>query len=161
MKKADEITIRRANVNDIEAIAELETACFSAPWPLEVIYEDLAIHKNLYYLVIKDDMAVGYAGMWMILDEAHINNVCIHPDYQGKGYGNRLVDFVIHEAYSQGADSLTLEVRAGNIRAQKLYARFGFIVEGIRKKYYEDNGEDALIIWKQGLSMELKKTNKN
>ena len=106
-------------------------------------------------------MAVGYAGMWMILDEADINNVCIHPDYQGKGYGNRLVDFVIHEAYSLGADSLTLEVRAGNIRAQKLYARFGFIVEGIRKKYYEDNGEDALIMWKQGLSMELKKTNKN
>lgn len=161
MNNTDDISIRPANVNDIEAIAELEIACFSSPWPLEVIYEDLAIHKNLYFLVVKDELPVGYAGMWMILDEAHINNVCIHPDYQGRGYGNVLVDFVIHEAYRQGADSITLEVRASNSRAKQLYSKFGFEVEGVRKRYYSDNGEDALIMWKQGLAIELKKAEKS
>ena len=92
--------------------------------------------------------------MWLILDEAHINNICVHPSYRCRGYGKMLVHRLIRAAYKYGGDSITLEVRKSNLTALTLYNSLGFEEEGVRKGYYQDTGEDAIIMWKQGLQME-------
>jgi ribosomal-protein-alanine N-acetyltransferase len=92
---------------------------------------------------------IGYGGMWLILDEAHITNVAVRVSSRGNGVGEKLVHFLIDEASKSGARSMTLEVREGNIAARSLYEKMGFFVEGIRPKYYQDNKEDALIMWKR------------
>lgn len=152
-----EVVIKRADADNIEAIYELEKACFADPWPLQVLYEDICINHHLYYVILEDDVVVGYGGMRMILDEAHINNICVHPGRQGRGYGRKLMERLIRAAYKHGADSITLEVRASNEVALALYHSLGFEREGIRRRYYQNNGEDAIILWKQGLRLEMER----
>lgn len=102
------------------------------------------------YLVIKqEDKVIGYGGMWIILDEGHITNIAIHPDFRGIGAGNLILTALIDLCKAEGITALTLEVRASNTIAQNLYYKFGFELEGIRKGYYADNHEDALILWKR------------
>lgn len=142
-------------MGDFADICKLEQECFATPWPVEVLYEDLCANKNRYFLLKDGEEAVGYAGIWMILDEAHINKICVCPKHRGKGYGRRLMEGVTEAVWRLGADSLTLEVRRSNSAAISMYVAFGFEVEGIRKNYYEDTGEDALIMWKKGIRMEM------
>ena len=149
------IEIHRADASHIADIYKLEQACFSQPWPLEILYEDICVNNNPYYVLSVNGEVVGYAGMWLILDEAHINNICVQPEHRLRGYGKLLLDKLIWSAYKNGADSITLEVRASNEAAINLYKKFGFEIEGLRKRYYEDTGEDAFIMWKQGISQEM------
>lgn len=149
------VEIHRADETCISEIFELERLCFASPWPPEVLYEDICISKHHYFVIKENDKIVGYAGMWLILDEAHINNICVHPDYRCRGYGKMLVHHLIKEAYRNDADSITLEVRISNDTAISLYKSYGFEIEGIRKGYYQDNHEDAIIMWKQGIRKEL------
>jgi len=90
---------------------------------------------------------VGYAGLWIVLDEAHITNVAVHPDYRGAGYGRALMVELISRAAMLGAFKLSLEVRVSNGVARDLYKSLGFVDKGFRRKYYSDNGEDAIIMW--------------
>jgi len=149
--------IRRAGEADVSAIAMLEQCCFHTPWPIEFIYEDVVISKNFYLVMESGEEPIGYAGMWIILDEAHLNNICIHPDHRGGGKGKALLRALMEAAAEQGADSMTLEVRVGNSVAIELYKVMGFQIEGVRKKYYQDNGEDAYIMWNKSLSASLEK----
>lgn len=153
----DGAVISRAGAADIADIYALEVSCFSSPWPLEVLYEDICVNHNIYFVVRKEDKAIAYAGMCLILDEAHINNVCVLEEYRRAGYGKELLKCLSDNALRSGADSMTLEVRASNKAAIKLYEGFGFKIEGCRRKYYVDNGEDAYIMWKQGLKIETAK----
>jgi len=153
----ENVEIIRADVTYISEIYKLEQECFHLPWPLEVLYEDICINHNIYYVIKVNDKVVGYAGMWMILDEAHINNICISREHRCKGYGHKLLAHMIEVAFKLGADSMTLEVRASNFQAINLYKDFDFEIEGVRKGYYTDNGEDAFIMWKQGLRREMLK----
>jgi ribosomal-protein-alanine N-acetyltransferase len=89
----------------------------------------------------------GYCGFWLILDEAHITNIAVHPEFRGKGYGKRLLQYVMERARRLGALKMTLEVRVSNHVAQSLYEKMGFVRSGVRKGYYTDNKEDALIMW--------------
>jgi ribosomal-protein-alanine N-acetyltransferase len=91
---------------------------------------------------------IGYAGLWLILDEAHVTSVAVHPDYRGRRLGELLFNVLIQEAVYLGADRMTLEVRVSNHAARQLYKRLGFVSAGIRKGYYNDNQEDAIIMWK-------------
>lgn len=143
--------IRKAEEKDVPSIAMLEQRCFHTPWPEEFIYEDLVVSKNHYLILEQDGRPAGYAGMWIILDEAHLNNICIHPDYQGGGKGNLLLRALIQDAIRMGAGSMTLEVRVSNAPAIALYQKNGFQSAGIRRKYYQDNGEDAMIMWNTDL----------
>ncbi|MFP3471371.1 ribosomal protein S18-alanine N-acetyltransferase, partial [Micrococcus sp. SIMBA_144] len=88
----------------------------------------------------------GYCGVWVIIDEAHITNIALHPEYRGLKLGEALLNKAIHFAKSRGALKITLEVRVSNIVAQNLYRKFGFEEGGIRKNYYTDNQEDALVM---------------
>jgi [ribosomal protein S18]-alanine N-acetyltransferase len=90
---------------------------------------------------------IGFAGMWILLDEAHVTTIGVAPDYRGRGLGEMLLLELIEEAMRRGAEWVTLEVRVSNDSAQALYAKYGFTRQGVRRRYYSDNGEDAYIMW--------------
>jgi ribosomal-protein-alanine N-acetyltransferase len=145
------IKIRRAERNDLEQIHTLENSCFEIPWSYEMLYEDICVNKGtVYYVVEEEGFVVGYGGMWIILDEAHITNVCIAPDKRRHGYAMLLMKKLCDKAQSLGADSMTLEVRVSNHDALHLYKKCGFTIHGLRKRYYSNNNEDAYIMWREG-----------
>ncbi len=98
----------------------------------------------------RENLAVcGYIGMWLIVDEGHITNLAVHPAYRRRGIGRLLLKSLIQAGKRYGLRRLTLEVRRSNLAAQKLYMEFGFTTVGVRSRYYLDNHEDALIMWKE------------
>ena len=97
---------------------------------------------------------VGYAGIWVMTDEAHITTIASHPDVRGQGVGEFLLVALVHRAIGVGARWMTLEVRASNAVAQNLYRKYTFKEMGVRRRYYSDNGEDALVMWTDALDSE-------
>ncbi len=146
----DTLKIRRMHRKDIGAVIGIEEKCFPIPWTRGAFEQELEGNKLALYLVaVVRGQVVGYGGMWLIIDEAHITNIAIEPEFQGKGVGTKLTGALIHEACLKNIKGITLEVRQSNIIAQNLYKKMGFIPSGIRPEYYGDNGEDALIMWKE------------
>lgn len=146
----DESTIifRFMREEDINQVLEIEHASFTTPWSREAFYNEIFINKFATYIVIEiDKRVIGYCGVWIVVDEAHVTNVAILPEYRGRKLGEALMGKLIEVAIGKGAKSMTLEVRVTNNVAQSLYRKFGFKNGGIRKKYYSDNQEDALIMW--------------
>jgi ribosomal-protein-alanine N-acetyltransferase len=145
------LKIRKAQCQDLEQIHALENLCFDIPWSFEMLYDDICANKGtVYYVVELGGRIIGYGGMWIIVDEAHITNVCIHPDYRRQGYATLLMKKLCDKAESLGADNMTLEVRISNHDAMHLYKKCGFAIHGLRKKYYSNNFEDAYIMWREG-----------
>lgn len=141
-----EITSGLMTADDVDAVHEVEVLSFAAPWSKDSFLREVNENKCARYVVLRDDgRAIAYAGVWFILDEAHITNIAVHPDYRGKGLGTRVVGEMIQLAADSGMNWMTLEVRRSNAAAQHLYHKFGFIDVGYRKRYYENN-EDALIM---------------
>jgi len=97
---------------------------------------------------------VGYAGIWVMTDEAHVTTIASHPDVRGQGIGEFLLVALIHRSIGVGARWMTLEVRASNSVAQNLYRKYTFKEMGVRRRYYSDNGEDALVMWTDALDSE-------
>src|SRR5262249_2963931 len=95
---------------------------------------------------------IGFAGLWLMVDEAHITTIAVHPDYRGRGLGELELASLIDIAAQIGAKWVTLEVRVSNYIAQNLYRKYGFREAGMRRRYYSDNQEDALIMWTEELS---------
>ena len=153
-----EIRIRVATSQDIDAMTELDATCFSAPWSRASFEAELTTNRLAWYLVAEEllqacdstegiGLVIGYAGLWAIEDEGHITNVAVHPDYRRKHLASILVDTLIAETRKEGLRRFTLEVRVSNTAAIALYEKFGFVSAGLRKGYYEDNNEDAMIMW--------------
>lgn len=139
---------RAMAIQDIPAILAIEEEAFSSPWSEEAFRNELTNNMFARYLVMEYwGEVLGYGGMWVIMDEAHITNIAVRSDVRGKGLGNRLLDQMQRTAVFFGATRMTLEVRVSNGRAQKLYRKFGFEPAGVRPRYYSDNDEDALIMW--------------
>ncbi len=144
----DLISIRRATVDDVDPIWEVEKQSFTTPWSRDALLNELTTNKFAYYFVIEiEKEVVGYAGMWIILDEAHITNVAISPKSRGLKLGELIMRHMMSMASFYGAYHMTLEVRASNEIAQNLYHKLDFKEKGIRKNYYADSMEDALIMW--------------
>ncbi|MBE3582121.1 MAG: ribosomal protein S18-alanine N-acetyltransferase [Thermoanaerobacteraceae bacterium] len=136
-------------IRHLDEVLAIERASFPSPWPRSSFLNELLTNDCArYYVCLEGDRVVGYAGMWIILDEAHITNIAVHPAYRGRRLGELLLRTLMQEAARLGADRMTLEVRVSNLPAQRLYARLGFVRAGIRKGYYNDNHEDAIIMWK-------------
>lgn len=136
------------SIDDIDDVVEVENNCFSIPWSKASFLREIENNEVALYLVAKiENKAVGYIGVWRIIDEGHITNVAVHSDYRGLGIGSMLVSELLSLCKKDGINSFTLEVRKSNDIAQKLYRKYGFEERGIRKNYYEDNKEDAVIMW--------------
>lgn len=144
----DEYVFRLMNVDDINKIMEIERASFSLPWSYEAYYNELTVNDFANYIVLLHrDEVVGYCGSWIILDECHITNIAVAPSYRGKKLGEALMRQIMLIAMQKGVKTMTLEVRVSNHVAQNLYRKLGFKNGGIRKRYYTDNYEDALVMW--------------
>lgn len=144
------IKLTTMSLDDLDEVLKISDASLKESWSLESFSKELS-NPLAKYLVAKshDGKTLGFAGIWTIIDEGHITNIAVHPDYRQKGIGSALVKGLIDKSNSWGYNAMTLEVRKSNIPAQNLYKKYGFIEEGIRKKYYQDNKEDAIIMWKR------------
>lgn len=144
----DQIIIRNMKIEDVDQVIEVEKASFSTPWTTNIFYQEIVDNQHAHYFVIEvDEKIVGYVGMWIVIDDAQITNIAILPEHRGKRYGEKLFQFVLQLLKSLNVRRLSLEVRVSNIVAQKLYRKFGLVPGGIRKNYYTDNGEDAIVMW--------------
>lgn len=144
-----DLIVRQAEERDVKPMAEMDILCFSAPWSEESFEKEITDNNLAFYIVAEiDGRMVGYAGLWCIVDEGHITNVAVHPDFRRRGIGEALVSVLLSNTIENGIQSHTLEVRQSNLAAISLYTKFGFEPAGIRKNYYEDNGEDAIIMWR-------------
>jgi ribosomal-protein-alanine N-acetyltransferase len=144
----EEIRIRRMRVEDVDMVFSIETQVFPTPWSRRAFLTEITENSLAHYIVAELDFRViGYSGMWVILDEAHITNIAVHPLYRRRGIGSMLLQEMIDRAYCLGATRMTLEVRVSNTSARKLYEQFHFVKRGLRRKYYTDTQEDAIIMW--------------
>lgn len=147
-----DIEILSLKLEHIDSVLKIDALSFPTPWSRESFEKEVEINKFARYVVAKKDgIVIGYAGMWLILDEGHITNIAVHPEYRGIGAGNLLLEALIEICRTESITSLTLEVRKSNLIAQSLYKKYGFLEQGIRKEYYGDNKEDAVIMWKYNI----------
>jgi len=132
---------------DIDSVLEVSSLSFSIPWSKDSYIQELT-NPIARYLVAKiDNKIVGFVGTWIVLDESHITNIAIHPNYRKQGIGSSLLEAFLKYCKSQGCIAFTLEVRNSNKAARTLYEKYNFKQEGVRKGYYEDTKEDAIIMW--------------
>ena len=152
----DELTIRPMQDPDIDEVHAIESLCFTSPWSKNSFYDE--IHSNICarYLVAElEGKIAGYGGMWLIINEAHITNIAVPPDFRRRKVGSEILRAMMRLAHDElGIEKMTLEVRKGNHTAQSMYRKFGFMTAGERKRYYEDN-EDATIMWCDDITANL------
>ncbi len=135
----------------VESVAQLEKLCFAVPWSAQAFLDELTGNPTARYIVLlsKEDptQVIAYGGYWKIFDEGHITNIAVHPDWRNQKAATYLMCQMMQFAHVEGIKDMTLEVRTSNMPAQAVYRKLGFQNEGIRKNYYEDTGEDAIIMW--------------
>jgi len=143
-----ELRLRMMEPRDIPAVMELERLAFSPGWSPTTFERELTHNGMARYIVLESESGKiqGFAGLWLMVDEAHVVTVAVLPELRRRGYGRLLVHALVELAHDCGMTSATLEVRESNVAARKLYAGYGFHEVGLRKRYYADNGEDAVIM---------------
>jgi ribosomal-protein-alanine N-acetyltransferase len=141
--------IREATRADAADVAEIEKLCFTPPWSLREILREIEENESARYVVCADERRViSYAGLWAVLNEGHITNVAVHPDFRGRGFGSAVLEALMERTRrGEGLTDFTLEVRASNAAALRLYEKAGFREEGRRRGYYAEPSEDAIIMW--------------
>ncbi|MEG1004353.1 ribosomal protein S18-alanine N-acetyltransferase [Clostridium sp.] len=143
----EKITLNVMNIMDVEGVHNVSNLSLKEGWSLLEISKEIS-NELAHYIVLKDnDKVIAFAGAWIVADEGQITNVAVHPNYRGKGYGNKVMKALIDHLTSKECYDITLEVRESNKIAQNLYESLGFKNEGIRKNFYEDNKESAVIMW--------------
>ncbi|WP_270567614.1 ribosomal protein S18-alanine N-acetyltransferase [Clostridium beijerinckii] len=141
------ITIDLMKEEDIDEILDISSLSFSICWSKSSYMQELTNPVAKYFVAKVDNKVIGFAGTWIVLDEAHITNIAIHPNYRKQGIASKLLEELLYYCKSQGCIAYTLEVRKSNVAAKALYEKYNFKQEGIRKGYYEDNKEDAILMW--------------
>lgn len=148
LKAISKLKIRPMEQTDVDAVLNVDAHSFPKPWPRDIFERELDENDFAHYMVVTDgEVVIGYVGLWLILDEAQITNIAILPEYRGNGIGSLLFKKAIEVSLAKGMLTLSLEVRLSNIAAQRMYRKFGLVPGGIRKNYYTDNGEDAMVMW--------------
>jgi ribosomal-protein-alanine N-acetyltransferase len=147
------VTISRMRHSDIEAVARLESECQSLPWSANVYVTELN-NPNAHYCIAKTDDGelAGYGGVWVVMDEMHITNLVTRPSMRCQKIGERVLIRLIQEGIRRGAQRATLEVRESNFQAHNLYLKYAFQDVAMRKRYYSDNNENAIIRWAEDLT---------
>lgn len=141
------VIVRLMTEEDIDQVTEISSLSFSHSWSRKSYEQELQNSLAKYFVAEIDNKVIGFVGTWLIVDESHITNVAVHPDYRKNGIASKLIDAMISYCKEHGCIAYTLEVRAGNIPAISLYKKHGFKQDGIRKGYYQDNNEDAILMW--------------
>jgi len=166
MIEKNRIIFRPMRIDDLESVLVIDRISFTMPWPESAYLHDLKKNPDAILWVaeeispISGTNVVGMIDVWMILDEAHIATLAVHPDYRGKGIASNLLEELLVEAFRRGARRAMLEVRASNYKAQSLYINYGFEVVHRRRQYYRDNHEDALLMNLENLEDQFKNINK-
>lgn len=138
--------LRPMIIEDLEQVVEIEKASMPSPWSMELFEEELKRERARYFVGEMDGQVTGYMGYWEAPEEAHIINLAIAPRFRQKGLGFQMMEYCLRFAYNKGARLATLEVRESNEAALKLYEKMNFRVVAIRKKYYSDNQENAVVM---------------
>lgn len=143
------MTIEKMIASHVPQIAQLEKVCFSDPWSEKSIVSELENQLAYWLVAVEGDIVAGYIGSQTVMGETDMMNVAVHPDFRRKGIAEALVNTLVDQLKLQGSHCLTLEVRASNMPAQKLYEKLGFSVIGKRPRYYHNPKEDAIIMRKE------------
>jgi len=145
--------VQKMDYEHIDDILQIEELSYGAHhWSKDSFITELNNKISSYYCVVgEDNKCIAYMGIWKIVNEAHVTNLSVHPDYRNKKIAHRLLLTSINECYREKIKFITLEVRVTNKKAIGLYEKFGFKSLGVRKKYYQDNNEDALIMWSENI----------
>lgn len=144
------MNVEKMEQKHIDGVMVVEHLSFTIPWSRNSFVQEITENEFAHYIVAQENgMIVGYAGLWKIQDEGHITNIAVHPEFRGIKIGKMLMGELINLARSLGINSMTLEVRRSNTIARNLYEGYGFTEAGFRKRYYADNNEDAIIMWKE------------
>lgn len=140
--------IRKMELTDIDHVLDVEAVSFQTTWTKDIFFQELVENDFANYFVMElRKKIIGYVGLWVVMGDAQITNIAIRPEYRGKKYGEKLFLYAIKQAIRLNGQRLSLEVRVSNIIAQRMYRKFGLMPGGIRKNYYTDNQEDAIVMW--------------
>ncbi len=153
-----DVTIEKMQVRDLDRVMEIEALAYPTPWSRRAFQSEITDNSYAHYFVVRHrGLIVGYVGMWVILEESHITNIAVHPDYRRRGIARFVLETMFQKAKELGSTKMTLEVRVSNAGAIRLYKSLGFVDRGLRKGYYTDTREDAIIMWKDDLGPEKPK----
>lgn len=143
------VRYRRMTIDDVQAVHKIELASFPTPWTLDSFYYEMTENQYAHYLVAEYETGeiIGFCGIWLVIDAAQITNVAVVKSVRGQGIGETLMREAMRVAKEANMDVMSLEVRVTNTVAQNLYRKLGFLDGGLRKGYYTDNQEDALVMW--------------
>ena len=140
------IIYRRMTLEDVPQVHDIELRTFHTPWSYQSFVDEMTTNACARYIVAEEDGRIlAYAGAWLIFDEGHITNIAVAEEARGRGIGKAVTHELMQYAANMGVQYMTLEVRRSNLVAQNMYKGLGFIELGVRKRYYEDNGEDAYL----------------
>lgn len=141
------ISVTPMRVEDMEAVLQIDRLSFPVPWMPTAFATELSNRSACYLVAQIQEVVVGFGGAWVIMDEVHITTLAVHPEYRGRRIGERLLMALLEEGIRRRASRATLEVRQHNHAARRLYQKFGFYEAAVRKNYYTDNNENALVMW--------------
>lgn len=145
------ISIETMSGADLPEIMEIERLSFAAPWSEALFRQEMRFSLSRSLVARMKGSAgsetVGYIVYWIVSGDVHVNNLAVRPDVRRRGIATRLVEAAFERACAEGATRCSLEVRVSNVAAQRLYEKFGFTVRGVRRRYYAESGEDALVMW--------------
>lgn len=148
------MNIRRMTLDDISQVAAIDQVSFSLPWPERSFRFEIADNPaSRAWVAELDGRIVGMIVAWLLVDEAHIATIATHPEFRRKGIASRLLIYALEYMRSEGARTSVLEVRESNAAAQEMYRKFGFEESGRRPRYYKDNGEDAILMTLENISV--------
>lgn len=147
------MTITPVSEADLATVLAIEAECFTSPWTREMYLAELEnVGVSFCYLARdEEERALGFCSFWRVLDELHINNLAVLPPSRRRGIATTLMRYVLDEGARRGARRATLEVRRSNDAARQLYERLGFATAGVRRAYYTNPIEDALVLWRERL----------
>lgn len=152
---SSKIAIAPLQEDDLATILVIESTVNAAPWSEASFRHELSHPHGIFLVARRQGEVVGYAGCWVLVDEAHITTVAVGPDHQRQGIGRQLVSALLKHSHEMGATCATLEVRASNDPARKLYQSMGFVDAAVRRGYYPNNREDAIVMWLHDLEGSL------
>lgn len=143
--------IESMNSSHVKGIFEVSKLSLAESWNIESIEKELSNKLAKYLVALDGNKVIGFVGMWIVFDEGDITNIAVHPDYRKQGAGNLLMDSLIALCKESNITSLTLEVRESNLPAQNLYKKHKFTEEGVRKNFYDNPKENAIIMWRHNI----------